>query len=298
MKTRISLIIVGIILFGMAGADFVAAGCDRTQNFPTIRRAEEEVNKYLSQGCTARRVSAGNDEWYVEYCCNGEQGGGSNGEGETQQYSEQYIGNIDGVRSVATVTYERLYSHVAMAGQIQNNNYAYSFTADIVENSGFGSMILIGTYKPFQIKIVFTGSGTNEFTLISNPLSTPSPYYFSLSSNGDNEGGQVNNPPNAPTLISPANTTDYGVDASSVYFQWQNNSDPDGDELGFYIQVYYRDFNSQQWNRLGEGKVDDTSLIVSLTPNTHYAWRVFAVDWNKRSDPWYTASTWSEFKTY
>lgn len=111
-------------------------------------------------------------------------------------------------------------------------------------------------------------------------------------------GPAGNRPPRAPTLIGPDNTYSPGLDPYSITFQWQNNGDPDGDAVGFYLNIFQYDFYSAQWVLVYKGAVEGTSTtLYNFQEFSYYAWRVFAVDWSQRSDPWFTASDWSFFST-
>lgn len=110
---------------------------------------------------------------------------------------------------------------------------------------------------------------------------------------------QTNRPPNAPTLLSPPNTYAPGVSPYSVTLQWQNNGDPDGDPLSFEIQVYLWEPSTREWRYVSRYTGNGTYLTIpgGSAPQTYYAWRVFAMDGNKRSNPWYAVSAWSVYYT-
>jgi hypothetical protein len=111
---------------------------------------------------------------------------------------------------------------------------------------------------------------------------------------------QANRPPNPPTLTGPPNTYAPAVSPYDVTLRWQNNGDPDGDPVSFEIQVYLWDTTTGQWKYISRYSGNGTSLLVpsGSAPNAYYAWRVFAIDPNKRSNPWYAASSWSVYYTY
>ncbi len=89
----------------------------------------------------------------------------------------KYVGNINGARADATITYEKVFEYVVMAGRIQSGQYIYSFKADIVGASGYGDMLDHSTQSRFRIHIQFTQDG---FVLTSNPFGPgyPTRYYF------------------------------------------------------------------------------------------------------------------------
>ncbi len=108
----------------------------------------------------------------------------------------------------------------------------------------------------------------------------------------------TNRPPNAPTLLSPPNSYSPAISPSSITLQWQNNGDPDGDPVSFYLQIYIYNATSRQWQAAYENWVNATYVTLPpWTPNAYFAWRVYAADPNKRSNPWYTVSGWSTFYT-
>jgi hypothetical protein len=109
---------------------------------------------------------------------------------------------------------------------------------------------------------------------------------------------QTNRPPNAPTLLSPPNSNSPAISPSSITLQWQNNGDPDGDPIYFEVQIYIYNTSSRQWQYTYRNTVNGTYITLPpWTPNAYYVWRVFAIDGNKRSNPWYTVSGWSSFYT-
>jgi hypothetical protein len=147
-----------------------------------------------------------------------------------------------------------------------------------VSISGSGETITSNEYGPWSGSFTFVRGGT-----ITQPQ-------------------QANRAPNAPTLLSPPNT--YGTwsppISSSVTLQWQNNGDPDGDSVSFYIDIWKWDSNSRQWviaYPIDQLLVNGTSYTLNLQPNTYYAWRVLAADTTRRSSPWYTATNWFGFLT-
>jgi hypothetical protein len=88
-----------------------------------------------------------------------------------------FVGDINGARAVAKVSFEPLREYTIMSGEIRSNNFYYTFTADIVGTSGYGDIVDHSENTRFRIKIDITQNG---FNLTSNPLGpgTPTTYYF------------------------------------------------------------------------------------------------------------------------
>jgi len=95
----------------------------------------------------------------------------------TQTADGDYVGDIDGTRAVANVSFEPLREYTVMAGEIRGSNFYYTFKADIVGESGYGDILDHSDNSRFRIKIDLTSDG---FTLTSNPFGpgTPTTYYF------------------------------------------------------------------------------------------------------------------------
>jgi hypothetical protein len=88
----------------------------------------------------------------------------------------EYVTNLHGAPAVAVVTYEELYSYVLMAGRIESAQAAYSFHADIYDDGGYGEMLDEQRGERFRIQI--QNLNPNGFILTSNPLLSPTDYYF------------------------------------------------------------------------------------------------------------------------
>lgn len=104
----------------------------------------------------------------------------------------------------------------------------------------------------------------------------------------------LNRPPIAPALRSP--TQGEAVDSRSIYFSWNVIADPDSDLVESYLIIRKA---GQAWEPHFPGDIGfATSYRVSnLQPNTDYEWAVASVDWNQRSNPWYTFSAPKSFQT-
>jgi hypothetical protein len=116
--------------------------------------------------------------------------------------------------------------------------------------------------------------------------------------NGGNPGGgQVNRAPNAPTLQSPAQGS-ANHNAAAINFQFSNNGDADGDTVTFYLNIFQYNSCTERWTLVFEGRVGSAAFqLTNFAPGTYYAWRVFAMDEQKRSTPWFTASNFAVFST-
>jgi hypothetical protein len=97
--------------------------------------------------------------------------------GNTPNQNGNYIGDINGARAVAKVSFEPLREYTIMSGEIRSNDFYYTFTADIVGESGYGDIVDHNGNTRFRIKIDLTKNG---FVLTSNPLGpgTPTSYNF------------------------------------------------------------------------------------------------------------------------
>ena len=95
----------------------------------------------------------------------------------TKQATLRFVGEINGARADAVVTFEQVRDYVIMSGEIRSNSFKYTFTADIYGDSGFGEIVSHSENTRFRIKIQYTSNG---FALTSNPFGpgTPSTYYF------------------------------------------------------------------------------------------------------------------------
>jgi hypothetical protein len=89
----------------------------------------------------------------------------------------RYLGNINGARATAVVSYERLPEYTVMAGRIESGRFVYTFKADLVGAAGYGEILDHTSKTRFQIHIQLTQTG---FVLTSNPLGpgTPTHYQF------------------------------------------------------------------------------------------------------------------------
>jgi hypothetical protein len=135
---------------------------------------------------------------------------------------------------------------------------------------------------------------------------------------------QANQPPLAPTNLFPCGSADsWGAPVQidpyngSILLHWQDNGDPEGDPLGFYIYIERYNFNSQQFELAWQGNVPQDLYLDNVYPgtrkgfnltaqqglasNSYYRWWVAAIDWNEqarnRGNQWYTWSQMAWFVT-
>jgi len=89
-----------------------------------------------------------------------------------------YVGDINGLQAIADVSFENLGEYVLMSGVIHSGSSAYTFTADIYGNAGYGSMVSQTEYSRFHVRIDLTQMG---FAVTPNPENFDEPkqtYYF------------------------------------------------------------------------------------------------------------------------
>lgn len=118
---------------------------------------------------------------------------------------------------------------------------------------------------------------------------------------------QTNRPPNAPTLLSPANTypsfqPPVAVNSQQPYvvLSWQNNGDPDNDTLSFALDIRYFDSAAQVWKQVFNQYVQGTSFTLApplFAYGYYYSWGVVAVETNRGNSALSTPSGWSYFST-
>ncbi|MFN0039503.1 MAG: hypothetical protein ACKVP2_08345 [Burkholderiales bacterium] len=100
-------------------------------------------------------------------------GGGGGGGGNPPATTSTYSSVINGLPVTAVATLEPLITHTVMSGQILNVNVVlYTFTADLVGSSGFGTLVETATLLRSSIFIELTATG---FILTNNVLPDPGP---------------------------------------------------------------------------------------------------------------------------
>lgn len=90
--------------------------------------------------------------------------------------SVRFVADLHGAPATAIVTFEKLYSYVLMSGQIRSAQAAYTFRADIYGDGGYGEMF--DEYRREQFRIQVQNLSAEGFVLTSNPLLSPTHYYF------------------------------------------------------------------------------------------------------------------------
>jgi len=117
---------------------------------------------------------------------------------------------------------------------------------------------------------------------------------------------KINEPPRPPTLLSPPPISPSPIVVidprqPAVELRWQNNGDPDGDPVVFWINLARSDAQSQRWNTVFTGYLQGTSFTFTrqqgLEGNSCYAWQVLAIDPYQHSKPSYAATDWAIFCT-
>jgi len=100
-----------------------------------------------------------------------------------------------------------------------------------------------------------------------------------------NPGG--NQPPNAPTLISPANEST--VNTAQVTFTWINNGDPDGDAVGSWLYLVgpYGQVISKDIGAAGFVENQEIQAQAVIYAGQEWAWTVYIYDPGYNSDPYY-----------
>jgi hypothetical protein len=162
-----------------------------------------------------------------------------------------------------------------------------------------GTLTFTAPSQPGQYEFRLFCCNGYELLARSNPFTVAA----SGSGGGNNggSGGQPNRPPFAPTLVSPANNCSWNpaaLDPSSVTLQWANNGDPDGDAVTFEVDLQQYNAYTGQWVTVLQKVVAGTALTVTnLQLGSYYNWVVFAMDLNKRSNPWFARSGVSCFAT-
>lgn len=111
-----------------------------------------------------------------------------------------------------------------------------------------------------------------------------------------------NQPPRAPTVNPGSWDPPFPVGLEgAIQLTWQDNGDPDGDPMSFWIEIWWWNAAETKWVMLTAewAHLGNYTLTTDrgLVPNIYYMWRVAAVDWQKRSNPWFTYSGFSQFKT-
>lgn len=91
----------------------------------------------------------------------------------------KYVGELNGLRAGAVVSFEALPDYVLVAGRIQSAAASYAFGCDLYGDTGYGTIVDLGNGTRWQIKVQVFRDG---FALTSNPFGPgrPSTYLFKL----------------------------------------------------------------------------------------------------------------------
>lgn len=111
-----------------------------------------------------------------------------------------------------------------------------------------------------------------------------------------------NQPPRVPTVGPGGWEPPFPVGREgAIQLTWQNNGDPDGDLVSFWIEIWWWNAQQNQWVMLTAQWANEGNFTLTtangLVPNIYYAWRVAAVDTFRLSNPWYVYSVASTFRT-
>lgn len=93
------------------------------------------------------------------------------------------VADLHGAPAIAVITFKRLYSYVLMSGEIRSDQGAYSFHADIYGDGGYGEMF--DQYRGERFRIQIQNLTSDGFILTSNPLLSPTNYYFRRLTDGE-----------------------------------------------------------------------------------------------------------------
>jgi hypothetical protein len=155
----------------------------------------------------------------------------------------------------------------------------------------YGSRTLNALYQVWVNENIQQAQTTTYF--LFNPFySTQNVRFIVYTSDGTwlktyyyKKGGRQSLQP--PILISPPNGAT--VPANTLQLVWRQNGDP-GYQETFWLEVWYWDFASNQWKPYWQGYWNSPANFSGRKGT--FAWRVFAVDPTKQSNPWFVASSW------
>ncbi len=143
------------------------------------------------------------------------------------------------------------------------------------------------------------GGGVGAGTSVAAPTTPPS-------------ASSANRRPNPPAVQPGGWEPPFPLRYEGAFqMAWRNNGDPDGDVLTFGLIIWQYDWTGRRWMQLPTirdqygtyGMVwlnDDNYTFTTqngLSPQTHYAWMVFACDLGKGSEALCSWSGWSLFRT-
>jgi hypothetical protein len=144
------------------------------------------------------------------------------------------FGNItENLSSEKTVTITNTGNANLVIGSIATVNPLVSEFAVVNDNCS-GTSINPSSNCTFKVRFnpVTTGLFNDSFDIPSNDPDEPS-VVFSVSGTG--VSSIVNNPPDTPELVYPANNQN-GLDVT-VQFRWKNAADPDGDPVSYDLYI-------------------------------------------------------------
>lgn len=121
-----------------------------------------------------------------------------------------------------------------------------------------------------------------------------------------------NRRPNPPTVQPGGYEPPFPLQYEGAYqMAWRNNGDPDGDVLTFGVIIWQYDWTGRRWMQMpgirdqygtyGMTWLKDDNYTFTtrngLSPQTHYAWMVFACDLGKGDAALCSWSGWGLFRT-
>jgi hypothetical protein len=121
-----------------------------------------------------------------------------------------------------------------------------------------------------------------------------------------------NRRPNAPTVLPGGWEPAFPLQYEGAYqMSWRNNGDPDNDVLTFGLIIWQYDWTRRQWMQMpgirdqygtyGMTWLREDNYTFTtrngLSPQTHYAWMVFACDLGKGDAALCSWSGWGLFRT-
>ena len=122
----------------------------------------------------------------------------------------------------------------------------------------------------------------------------------------------ANRRPNPPTVQPGGYEPPFPLQYEGAYqMSWRNNGDPDGDVLTFGLIIFQYDWTGRRWMQMPSIrdqygtygmawlKEDNYTFTTrnGLSPQTHYAWMVFACDLGKGDAALCSWSGWGLFRT-
>ncbi|HNC48055.1 MAG TPA: choice-of-anchor D domain-containing protein, partial [bacterium] len=171
---------------------------------------------------------------------------------------------VGGVRPSQRV---KLYTN---AGQVLINDLTFGVSGvyDIITRPSLPKVLNAGDTLAFDVRFTPSTGMTYSDTLFAGNNSGVA-YLITLQGTAFN-----NSSPNVFTLKSPSSSV---VNTRKPQFSWQGNGDPDGDAVGYTLQISHSPFFDAM---ALSAQTTDTNLTIAnnLDSIGHYYWRVIAED--------------------